>query len=66
MTWSLPSRGVLFGALIIVGLIVLSQSQYGDAFESLLYVSYGIAIPVLFVVIIIAGIYFSIRHFVSG
>jgi ABC-type nickel/cobalt efflux system permease component RcnA len=57
---------VLFGGLIIVGLFVLSQSQYGDAFESVLYVSYGSAIPVLFVVIIIAGVYFSIRHLMSA
>jgi ABC-type transport system involved in cytochrome c biogenesis permease subunit len=66
MTWSLPSRGVLFGGLIIVGLFVLSQSQYGDAFESVLYVSYGSAIPVLFVVVIIPGVYFSIRHLMSA
>jgi ABC-type nickel/cobalt efflux system permease component RcnA len=58
---------VLFGGLIIVGLFVLSQSQYGDAFESVLYVSYGSAIPVLFVVIIIIpGVYFSIRHLMSA
>lgn len=62
MAWSLPSRGVLFGALIIVGLIALSQSQYGAAFESALYVGYGLAVPVMFLIFIIGGIYFSIRH----
>ena len=62
MTDSLPSRGVLFGGVLIVGLIVLSQSAYGDAFKSVLYASYGLAIPLIFGIFILAGVYFSVRH----
>lgn len=66
MTYSLPSRGVLFGGLLILGLIVLSQSVYADAFKSVLYASYGLAIPVIFGLFILAGVYFSARHLLGA
>lgn len=62
MTYSLPSRGVLFGGLLVLGLFVLTQSVYGDAVKSVLYASYGLAIPIIFGLFILAGVYFSARH----
>lgn len=66
MTRFLLSRGALIGLLLLVGLVLISLSRFADAFESLLYTSYSIAIPFLFGLMILGGIYFGAKHLLTS
>ncbi len=66
MTPSLPSRGVLLALLALAVIILIPLTDSGGTIESFMYVGYGIAIPFMFLLVILGGVYFGARHLLSS
>ncbi|MFP4530714.1 MAG: hypothetical protein ACLFNC_05415 [Halodesulfurarchaeum sp.] len=66
MTLSPLSRGATIVLLAFVGLTLISLSQFGDAFESVLYASYSFAMPFIFAAMILGGVYFGAKHLLTS
>ncbi|MDZ7850009.1 MAG: hypothetical protein U5K70_04070 [Halodesulfurarchaeum sp.] len=62
MTPWLPSRGVSIVLLGLLALVLVSMSGFGPAFENVIYTGYGLAIPFMFGLFVLAGIYFGTKH----
>ena len=62
----LPSRSVLIVLLGFLTLVVVSMSGFGPALENIIYTGYGLAIPFMFGLFVLAGIYFGTKHLLSS
>ncbi len=66
MNDSIPTRGILLVVFVLLGLVVISLSEFATQFETILYTGYGLAVPFMFLLMVIGGIYFGIRHLLTA
>ncbi|MFB6086400.1 MAG: hypothetical protein ABEJ84_06290 [Halodesulfurarchaeum sp.] len=66
MTVPLPSRDMSIVLLGFGVLVLVSLSRFGGALESIIYTGYGLAIPFVFLLMALGGIYFGARHLLSS
>jgi hypothetical protein len=66
MTPSLFSRGTAVGLLALGAVLIISLTELGALVQKWLLVGYGLAIPVIFALVILSGVYFSVRHLLTA
>jgi hypothetical protein len=59
-------RWLAVGLLAIVALLGLSLTGNLATLQKLLYVGYGLFVPVMFGLVLLAGAYYGIRHLVTS
>jgi hypothetical protein len=60
------NRSLLVVLFVVAALILLSLSRFGGAFESILYTGYSLAIPFMFLLMIVGGVYFGAKHLLTS
>ena len=66
MTSSLFTRGRLVALIALGAVLFISLTDLGGVLQKWLYVGYGLVVPVVFLIMILAGVYFSVRHLLTA
>ena len=59
-------RWLAVGLLAIAALLGLSMTGNLATLQKLLYVGYGLVVPVMFGLVLLGGAYYGIRHLVTS
>ena len=59
-------RWLAVGLLALAALLTLSVTGHVATLQKLLYVGYGFLVPATFILVVIAGAYYGLRHLVAS
>jgi hypothetical protein len=60
------NRRIAVAVLLLAVILFISLTATGATLQRMLYVSYGLAVPVMFGLFVLASIYFGVRHLLTA